>query len=130
VNILDENIPASQRQLLEHGRVRVLQVGFNAGRSGMQDHEIVSWLLQQRRPTFFTRDNDFYDRTLCHPRYCIAYLTVDKNEVAAFVRRLLRHPSLDTTAKRMGAVIRVSSARLTIWRSNSRPLDVEWVKPK
>ena len=62
----------------------------------MHDDEIVPLLQRERRPTFFTRDDDFYDRSLCHPRYCIAYLAVTKSEVATFVRRLLRHAALNT----------------------------------
>ncbi len=60
MNILDENIPKNQRQLLESWRIRIRQIGFNVGRSGTQDAEIISFLQQLRRPTFFTRDEDFY----------------------------------------------------------------------
>jgi hypothetical protein len=127
MNILDENIPANQRQLLVSRRVRVQQIGFDLGRMGMQDDEIISFLLKQRRPTFFTRDDDFYDRQLCHARYGIVYLTVDKNEVAAFIRRLLSHPACDTQAKRLGSVIRVSSAGLSLWRLRATKLQsLDW----
>ena len=127
MNILDENIPANQRQLLESWRVHVRQIGFSVGRRGMQDEELIPFLLGQRRPTFFTRDVDFYDRQLCHARYCLVYLDVDKNEVAAFVRRLLRHPACNTQAKRMGHVIRVSSAGLSIWRLHAtKELALQW----
>ncbi len=108
MNILDENIPANQRELLEHWGLRVQQIGFNVGRRGMHDDEIVPLLLRERRPTLFTRDEDFYDQELCHLRYCIAYLAVDKNEVAIFVRRFLHHPAFNTLGKRLGAVIRIS----------------------
>lgn len=116
MNILDENIPKNQRQLLEGWGIPIRQIGFNAGQRGLQDDEIIPFLLRQRRPTFFTRDEDFYERRLCHARYGLVYMTVNKDEAAVFVRRLLRHPELDTQAKRMGAVIRVSSAGLTYWR--------------
>jgi len=127
VNILDENVPANQRQLLEHRRVRVHQIGLDIGRRGMHDDEVIPLLLRERRPTFFTRDEDFYDRSLCHPRYCIAYLAVTKNEIATFVRRLLRHPALNTLGKRLGSVIRVSPAGLKMWRVRAaRPQSLEW----
>ena len=116
MNILDENIPATQRQLLEKWGVHVRQVGLNFGRPGMKDEEIIPLLLQQRRPTFFTRDDDFHNRRLCHAKYCLVYMDVDKYEVAGFVRRLLRHPACRTQAKRMGTVARVSSAGLSIFR--------------
>ena len=102
MNILDENILAGQRQLLESWRVHVRQIGFNLARSGMQDAEIIAFLLEGGRPTFFSRDAGFYDRRLCHSRYCLIYVDADKQEVAAFVRRLLRHPLCDTQAKRAG----------------------------
>lgn len=127
MNILDENVPANQRQLLEHWHIRVRQIGYNVGRRGMQDDEVIALLLRERRPTFFTRDEDFYERKLCHRRYCLVYLAVDKNEVAAFIRRFLRHPVVDTLPKRLGSVIRVSRAGLAMWRIRaSRPITVVW----
>lgn len=127
MNILDENIPANQRQLLELWGIPVGQVGLNVGWGGMQDDEIPPLLLQQRRPTFFTRDEDFHDRRLCHTRYCLVYLAVDKHEVAAFVRRLLRHSACRTQIQRMGTVIRVSRAGLSLWRLRaSRELALPW----
>jgi len=118
VNILDENIPKNQRQLLERWRIHVRQIGVNVGRPGMQDDEIIPLLQRLSRPTFFTRDGDFYERRLCHARYSLVYMAVEKYEVAIFVRRLLHHPEFDTQAKRMGAVIRVSAAGLSLWRSH------------
>ena len=116
MNILDENILESQRQLLRSWRVRVRQIGADIGRKGMKDDEIIPSLLDLRRPTFFTRDLGFYDRKLCHARYCLVCLAVGQYEASAFVRRLLRYPEFSTQAKRMGTVIRVSSAGLQVWR--------------
>jgi hypothetical protein len=45
VNILDENIPKHQRQLLGSWRIRIQQIGFNVGRRGMQDDEIITFWL-------------------------------------------------------------------------------------
>jgi hypothetical protein len=72
-------------------------------------------LRQFRRPTFFTRDIDFYKRNLCHARYCLVYMSVKQQEVATFVRRLLRHREFDTKAKRLGAVMRISQPGITVW---------------
>ena len=116
MNILDENILESQRQILRSWRIRVYQIGYDVSRKGIQDDEIIPFLLQQRRPTFFTRDLGFYDRRLCHARYCLVCLAVGQYEVAVFARRLLRHPEFRTQGRRMGAVIRVSSAGLQVWR--------------
>ena len=119
MNILDENILASQRQLLQVRRVRVRQIGVDLGRKGMKDAEIIPFLVAQRRPSFFTRDLSFYDRRLCHARYCLVCLAVGQYEAAAFVHRFLKHPEFDTQQKRMGTVVRVSSAGLQVWQHHS-----------
>ncbi len=95
MNILDENISKNQRQLLESWRISIKQIGVNIGDSGMKDREIVSFLQQIRRPTFFTR-------------------------AAFFIRRLLKHMEFNTQAKRMGNVVRVSDAGLACWRLHIR----------
>ncbi len=119
MNILDENVREDQRGLLQRWEVPVHQLGVDVGRKGMKDEEIIPLLHTLRDTTFFTRDMGFYDRKLCHPRYCLVCLAVGKEEVAVFVRRVLRHPEVDTKAKRMGAVIRVSHAGFSIWRQNA-----------
>jgi hypothetical protein len=127
VNILDENIPAGQRRQLELWRLHVRQIGFNIGRSGMKDEEIIPFLQQQHRSTFFTRDVDFFDNKLCHPRYSLIDLAVDKNESALFVRRTLRHPELKSQAKRMAAVVQVSHSGILILRTDSKkPTHATW----
>lgn len=85
----------------------------------MQDEEIISFLLQQRAPTFITRDEGFYKYRLCHARYGLIYLAVGKYEAAMFARRVLRHSEFKTQAKRMGKVIRASSAGISFWRIHS-----------
>lgn len=84
----------------------------------MKDFEIIPFLHQMRRVTFFTLDFHFYKRELCHARYCLVCMDVKKQEAADYARRLLRHPEFDTIAKRMGKVVRVSSMALTLWRLN------------
>ena len=127
MNILDENAPEDQRSLLQSWRIPIHQVGFDVGRKGMKDEEIVRFLHQARDATFFTRDRGFYDRKLCHPRYCLVCLAVGKDEVAVFVRRVLRHPELDMKAKRMGTVVRVSHAGFSIWRRNvQKEVYINW----
>ena len=114
MNILDENIPKNQTALLESWRIRFRQIGVNIGRLGMLDEAIIPLLLKQHLRTFFTRDRGFYDIQLCHSRYCLVVLDVGKHEAASFIRRLLRHSAFDTRAKRMGKVIRVSRAKISI----------------
>lgn len=128
MNILDENIPENQRQLLQGWRVSIRQIGYDIGRKGMQDDEIIAFLQQLRRPTFFTRDLGFYDRDLRHKRYGLICLAVDKHEAAIFARRLLGHRAFNTQAKRMGAVIRASHAGLSVWRIHAeKETHVDWI---
>ena len=116
MNLLDENVPESQRRLLGSRRVSVRQIGLDAGRKGMKDDGIISLLHQSDRLTFFTLDADFYDRRLCHEAYCLVYLDVEEEVIAETVWRLLRHRALNSKAKRMGRVIRAFPTGLTVWR--------------
>jgi len=117
--ILDENILDGQRLLLESQRLAAKQIGLDFGPKGLKDEEIVV-LLRKRNATFFTRDAGFYEPRLRHSGYCIVVADVRQNEVAAFVRRFLRHPDFDTQTKRMGRVVRISHAGLAFWRLRSQ----------
>ena len=128
MNILDENIPESQRQLLRSWRVPMRQIGYDVGRQGLKDREIIPFLLELRRVTFFTLDFDFYKRDLCHARYCLVCMDVGKQNAATFVRRFLRHSEFDTTAKRMGVVVRVAPPGLTVWHLHAtRETHMGWI---
>jgi len=127
VNVLDENILESQRQLLRGWNVPSRQIGLDLGRKGMTDEEIVPFLITLPRPTFFTRDLGFAARAFCHPRYTLVVLAVGQYEAAHFVRRLLVHPAFDTKVKRLGAVIRVMPTGSAVWRLNAeRECRVSW----
>ena len=116
MNVLDENIPDSQRQLLRSWRIKVRQIGYEIGRRGMKDEEIISLLHQIGPVTFLTRDLGFYHRRLCHANYCLVCLAVGQYEAASFIRRLLRYPALNTRAKRMGKVVQVSHGGIRMWQ--------------
>ncbi|MBE2197240.1 MAG: hypothetical protein IAE79_01440 [Anaerolinea sp.] len=127
MNILDENIIDNQRRQLSSWRIRIYQIGFEVGRKGMKDREIIPFLRQLKQPTFFTRDDDFFERRLCHAGYCLVYLDVRKEEVATFVRRVLRHAAFKTKAKRMGKVIRASHVGLSVWNLHAEKEEhLEW----
>lgn len=96
MNVLDENVVENQCRLLQSWHIPFRQIGFGVGQQGMKDKEIISLLHKLRRPTFFTRDDDFYSLELCHAKYCLVYVAIRKDEVAVFVRRLLRHSEFDT----------------------------------
>ena len=127
MNILDENIRQDQGGLLQSWGIPTRQIGVDAGRKGMKDDEIIPFLHQLRDTTFFTRDLDFYNRNLCHARYCLVCLAVEKDEVAVFVRRFLRHPEFDTQAKRMSTVIRISRKGLWGWHLHTeKEMQLDW----
>jgi len=127
VLLLDENIPESQAQLLRSWRIKALLIGRDISEKGIKDDRLTKFLLQQNRPTFFTRDEGFYDRKLCHASYCLVYLAVRPNESAFFVRRVLRSPHFKMRAKRLGAIIRVSSVGLQVWRLRAaREITLPW----
>ncbi len=129
MNILDENIPENQRQLLRSWRIPMRQIGYDVGRQGLKDSEIIPLLLQLRRATFFSLDSDFYKRELCHGKYCLVAMDVRKQDAAIFVRRFLQHPQFDTAMKRMGIVARVSPPGLAVWRSKAaHETQVDWVR--
>jgi hypothetical protein len=118
--IVDENTPESQRELLHGKRIRARQVGYDIGRDGMTDEAIIPLLHELDRPTFFTRDVDFFDRILCHKAYCIVYLHVGEKDIAEYVQRVLRHKELNTKGKRMGAVLRVGPSGISVWRAHGQ----------
>lgn len=116
MNLLDENVPASQQALLRSMRLVLRQIGQDIGRSGMQDAEIIPLLHGLDRPTFFTLDRDFYDPRLCHEGYCLVFLVVEEEMAAEYIRRLLRHRDLNTKVKRMGCIVRVGATGVTLYR--------------
>lgn len=129
MNILDENIPRGTRDLLSNWHIRTRQIGRDIGLQGMQDEEIIRLLHDGPRVTFYTRDRDFHKGNLCHRNYCLVFLDVDVDavELAQYVRRLQGHPLLDTQAKRMGKVIKVTTKELELWKVGAGSSErIEW----
>jgi hypothetical protein len=122
VNILDENLPEPQCEHLREKRIAFRKIGPDIARKGLTDREIVALLHELDRPTFFTLDKDFFRRRLCHARYCLIHLNIVRNKVAAYVRRVLKHPQLKTRAKRMGLVLSASPDGLVGWRVSQQAL--------
>lgn len=106
--------------------LRVRQIGHEVARLGIQDQDIITLLHSLRRTTLFTLDQDFSRPSLCHTAYCIVFLYVRDNDVADYVRRVLKHPALNTQAKRMGAVVRASDTGVRIWRRNEAEQALPW----
>jgi hypothetical protein len=118
--ILDENILDGQRQLIEKAGLAVRQVGYDFLSKGIKDDQIIVHLRALRRPTFITRDTDFFRKTLCHRSYCLVVVSAMQYEVAGLARRFLRHPSFDTQVKRLGRVVRIAPTGIVVWTLHSR----------
>lgn len=102
MNILDENISKNQRQLLEGWRVSIKQIGVNVGHGGMKDEEILPFLHQIKRPTFFTRDDGFFKPQKCHARYCLVYLDVEKKRGGVFRSKIAETPDVQYASQTDG----------------------------
>lgn len=125
--VIDEHFPESQRQLLKGWRIRFRQIGFEIGRTGLKDPEIIPLLLQQRRLTFFTLDSDFDKLKYCHSHYGLIFLDVDEYEAATFIRRFLKQKEFNTQAKRLGKVIRLTRTYISVrHRHSEQGLRIAW----
>jgi len=125
--LLDENIPAEQRQWLLRWGIRFRRIGVDLAALGTDDENLLPVLHQLPRPTFFTLDRDFFRVTWRHRNYCLVWLDVADDLAAAFIRRFLGHPAFDTQAKRMGIVARVHKEGIVFWQLPNRlPQTVSW----
>jgi hypothetical protein len=122
--LLDENIVSNQVQLLRAWKIRVRQVGEALRRTGLSDSALLAKIRRLGNVIFFSRDSDFYDPHLCHPKLCLVWLDVEQGETATFVRRTLRHPALRTWSARSACVVRVARVALLLWRRNAREAEV------
>jgi hypothetical protein len=113
--VLDENLPAGQRQLLRRWRIRFRIVGVDVATWGTDDENLIPVLHRLPQSTFFTLDRDFSRADLAHASYGLVWLDVGDDHAAEFIRRFLRHPAFDTQAKRMGMVARVHSGGIVFW---------------
>lgn len=131
MNILDENIIASQRAQLRKWRIRFNQIGTEIGRRGMKDlTEIVPLLHSLRQSTFFTHDLGFFDPLLCHKGYSLVCLDIKANESAIYIRRFLRHRGFRAEKQRLGKVILARQRNLSFWEIGNQELQrLGWPKP-
>jgi hypothetical protein len=127
VNVLDENVTRDQADLLLQWRIRFRSISRDFACQGMQDDNIVAFLLRLKQPTLLTRDEDFFERRLIHSRYSLAWFEVDASQTAFFIRRFLLHPRFRTNAQRLGKVIRIAPRGLEYWSKNAERLtQVRW----
>ena len=122
MNILDENVPLEQRDLLRAWGIHCRVIGQDIARLSLGDDNILALLHRLRQPTFFTRDEDFFERQLCHPSYGLVWLDVAAEEAGLFTRRFLRHSRFARKADRMGTVVRVHHDGLEFWQRHQATL--------
>lgn len=129
MNLLDENFPKDQLPLLKEWRIPFRLIGRDIARLGVKDPDIIPLLHQHRGVTFFTLDWDFFDPSLCHPAYGLAWLDVRADDAAHFMRRFLKHPRFKTQAQRIGIVAHVHHNGIDFWQRNrSASQHARWIR--
>ena len=127
--VLDENISAAEEAKLAGWGIRCRTIGVHVAAKGDDDAHLLTFLLTLARPTFFSHDQDFWDQSRQHSRYCLVWLDTEETEQAGFIRAFLRHPEFNTRAKRLGKVVRVHADGLTCHHSrHGRPKRIAWLR--
>ena len=125
--LLDENIAEAQRDRLQKWKPSIKQIGYDISRKGIEDSDIVPFILSLPTPTLLTRDRGFYRRKFCHRKYGLVFLDVHPNDVAFDAIPFLRHVAFNTNKKRIGKVVRVSASGISMWvLREMRELHVQW----
>ncbi len=127
--VLDENFRHEQQAVLLAWGIRTRKVGKDFAAAGTSDADLIPLLLRQPAPTFFTHDEDFWRQSLWHSGYCLVWLDLDDTHGALYVRRFLRHVDFDTSAKRLGKVVRVHPDGLTVFDCrHGKPKHTTWLR--
>ncbi len=125
--VLDENFPESQRQILRGWRLHPRQIGYDIEHKGLKDNEIILYLQQLHKPTFFTLDADFYNRQFIHQKYCIVFIDAKQYEAAFFTRRLMRCKVFNSQTKRNGKIICVNHVGIYAWNLHGeKEIYINW----
>ena len=126
--VIDENLPASQRQLLRKWRIRFRAIGVDVALPGTQDENLIPVLHKLPEPMFFTLDRHFFRADWAHASYGLAWLDVADNRAAEFIRRFLQSSAFATQSKRMGVVAHVDAVGVRYWRKGQPRLQrVAWI---
>jgi hypothetical protein len=88
VNLLDENIPLEQRDILLARGIRCRVVGQQIAQLSIGDDNLLTLLHRLKQPTLFTRDKDFFARDLCHPGIRITPQSLRPSRFGVFVVQL------------------------------------------
>jgi len=102
MNVLDENVIAQQCEQLKKWHIPFRKIGKDISNYGTLDENLIPLLHRLPQPTFFSHDDYFFKKTLCHSHYALVYLDVEDNEAAEYIRRFLKHPIFATQANARG----------------------------
>ena len=120
-HLLDANIKDSEGQKLARYGFKFKHVGRDFGQHHFSDEQIIGVLHQLKGVTFVTRNvKHFYHRHLLHRNCCLLCLDIEEDEVAAYTRKIYRHPHFNSAAKRCGKVIKVSPTQMTYFAVGSQ----------
>lgn len=125
--ILDEQLdPRGVRLPLERRHKTQLLAELRP-RERILDDRVPEILLTLPTPTFLTIDQDFWDRNLCHPNYCILYFALrdkEQKRLPGLLSRLLRLSEFRRRAERMGKVANVGPTGVGYWEFQETTLRV------
>jgi hypothetical protein len=88
-------------------------------RQQILDDRVPAILQTLNQPTFVTIDRGFWQRSWCHPDYCILYFALHREQqklLPGLLRALLRRPEFRSRAARMGKVARVGTLKVEYWQ--------------
>ena len=80
MNLLDENIPLDQQDILTAWGIRCRAIGVDLSYLSVGDDNILSLLRHLKQPTLFTRDEHFFNRPSRHDGYCLVWLDFKPSE--------------------------------------------------
>lgn len=126
-HIFDENFPAGAMQKIREQISSVVQIGQDWGKSGWLDVEEILPQLHGTKATFHTLDGGFFKRRYRHESYGVVYYDVVEHEVEFWIIKFLRHRDFKTHAQRLGKIVKVAPAKLTVWALHqSQVMKIEW----
>ena len=115
--VLDENVSENEIWRLREGGIAPRVIGVDISLKSLSDENIIPLLLRLKKPTFFTRDRDFWKMELCHARYAIVFMDIPdhEGEIARYIRLFLRQPMFKTSGMRLGKVFQLQPSGVRYW---------------
>jgi hypothetical protein len=74
--VLDENVSENEIWRLREAGLNVRVIGQDIAIKSVSDENIIPALLELKKPTFFTRDRDFWKSRFRHDAYAIVFMDI------------------------------------------------------